>query len=148
MNDSESKVSCAPLPDSPDGMVFTYQAVVRGGNVTHLWSLANENGGIHVSASLHPYLNGNREWMGGAETHYIAAPDYMDPDKPSHQHCWVLGCPCWHDGSSLYFSENIAPLLPNAWAERPNQMEPYHHDRVMFELKYLHRLRFEQGEAA
>lgn len=142
MNETFEKPSLAPFA-AVDGKVFTYQVVVRGSHVMHLWSLADEKGGIHVSASLTEWQSGGREWMGGAETHYAAAPDYMNPDEPSHEHCWVLGKPCWHDGSSLYFSENIAHMLPSPWSETPNQMEQRHHDYVLFELRYLYRLRFE-----
>lgn len=130
----------------PDGMVWTYQAVNRGGRVTHLWSLANEQGGIHISASISEF-EGSREWLGGCETHYAKCPDYMDPGKPSYEHCWVLGAPCWHDGSSLYFSENVAPLLPNPWDVAPHHMADRHHDAVSFEIRYLHRLRFETEQA-
>ncbi len=127
----------------PEGMVWTYQAVVRGGYLTHLWSLANDAGGIHISASISEF-QGSREWIGGCETHYPKAPDYMDPNKPSHAHCWVLGTPCWHDGSSLYFSENVAPMLPNPWDENPHEMSKHHHDAVTSELRYLHRIRFDE----
>lgn len=129
----------------PDGMVWTYQAVIRGGHLTHLWSLANEDGGIHISAVISEF-RGGREWMGGCETHYANCPDYMDPEKPSHQHCWVLGAPCWHDGSSLYFSEHVAPMLPNPWESDPHNMAAHHHDRVLSELRYLHRIRFSKTE--
>jgi len=38
---------------------------------------------------------------GGIELHYQIPPDYMDDQAPSHQDCWLLNSPCWHDGSSL-----------------------------------------------
>ncbi len=132
----------------PDGMVWTYKVVLRGGYITHLWSLANEDGGIHISANISEWTRGGREWMGGCETHYAKCPDYMDPDKPSHEHCWVLGTPCWHDGSSLYFSENVAPMLPDPWSTKPHEMTDYHHQRVASELRYLHRLRFTDEQEA
>lgn len=131
----------------PDGMVWTYQAVLRGGHITHLWSLANEDGGIHISASISPF-RGQYYWVGGCETHYAKCPDYMDANKPSHEHCWVLGAPCWHDGSSLYFSENVAQMLPNPWGEHPNHMDGYHHEAVTSELRYLHRIRFSEEVSA
>lgn len=138
------QISIGPYAvEVPEGMVWTYQAVVRGGHLTHLWSLANVAGGIHISASICEF-QGSREWLGGCETHYAKAPDYMDPDKPSHPHCWVLGAPCWHDGSSLYFSENVAPMLPNPWDNAPHEMDDRHHDAVTSELRYLHRIRFDE----
>jgi hypothetical protein len=46
---------------------------------------------------------------GGVEYHHRAAPDYMK--EQSHEHCWILGGPCWHDGTSLWASEHWIPLL-------------------------------------
>lgn len=134
--------------DVPEGMVWTYQVVLRGGNVTHLWSLADKTGGIHISANISSWSDGSRQWLGGCETHYAKCPDYMSPNKPSCEHCWVLGGPCWHDGSSLYFSENVAPFLPNPWEGEPHNMRPRHHEAVTFELRYLHRLRFTEDETS
>lgn len=147
---TSEKIALAPFTNAPEGMCFTYRAVIRAGHVTHIWTLANEKGGIHVSAQISRFSTSEYgEWLGGAETHYAAAPDYMDASKPSHEHCWILGGPCWHDGSSLYFSENIAPMLPPTWEKEPHRMADYHHDRVLSELRYLHRIRFseEEGEA-
>jgi len=146
----DDKPSIKPFPESvPDGMVWTYQAVYRGGRITHLWSLADKTGGIHISANVMEWTSGGRDWIGGCETHYAAPPDYMKADKPSHEHCWVLGGPCWHDGSSLYFSENVAPMLPNAWDSNPNDMKTRHHEYVLSEMRHLHRIRFqvEQDDA-
>lgn len=138
-------ISLAPYTvDVPEGMVWTYRTTIRGGYLTHMWSLANKDGGIHISANVTPF-RGQREWMGGCETHYAKCPDYMDPDKPSHEHCWVLGAPCWHDGSSLYFSENVAPMLPSPWDTEPHHMATRHHKSVLSELRYLHRIRFAEG---
>jgi hypothetical protein len=48
---------------------------------------------------------------GGVEYHYRAAPYYMRTEGPSHERCWILGGPCWHDGTSLWASEHWIPLL-------------------------------------
>lgn len=124
-----------------------YRAIIRDGRMIHEWSLADESGGIHISAVLSEY-QGWKEWMGGAETHYANPPDYMSDKKPSHEHCWLLGKPCWHDGSSLYFSENIAPALPAPCSDHPHAMTEWHHADVVRELRYLHRLRFVDEAAA
>ncbi len=129
-------------PTVAEGQVWTYQKVFRGSRWTHLWSLADKTGGIHISANVFDWSGGRKEWSGGCETHYVAAPDYMSAEKPSHEHCWVLGGPCWHDGSSLYFSENVAQMLPNLWDTNPDEMKQRHHEAVTSELRYLHRLRF------
>lgn len=86
---------------------------------THIWSLAGPDGGVHIWATEAPdeqsqemsALFGER-FFGGVECHYRSPPyEGYSHDKPSHDDCWLIGGPCWHDGSSLYFRENIAPLL-------------------------------------
>lgn len=54
---------------------------------------------------------------GGIETHYRTPPDYMRDDQPSHEHCWILGGKCWHDGSSLAATERWIPLLESCGEE-------------------------------
>ena len=98
----------------PEGMVWQYKVVLRGGYLEHLWALTGKHGAVHISARLHEW-DGRPEWSGGIECHFAAAPDYREGEEPNHEHCWLLGKPCWHDGSSLYFSENIAQKLPPAY---------------------------------
>lgn len=134
------KVSQKPFDDIqvPEGMVWQYRACLRGGRITHEWSVANELGGIHIHAMLSDF-QGRREWIGGIECHWAAAPDYMNPEKPSHEHCWLLGKPCWHDGSSLYFSENIADCLPDPYGKNPHEMHEHNHRYVTGDLLRWHR---------
>jgi hypothetical protein len=96
----------------PEGIAWRYEASVRAGRLSHTWAITGDRGAIHVNAyySEHPKLG--REWYGGIEAHSpINQSEYGD-GKPSHEHCWLLNGPCWHDGSSLQFSEEIAPSLP------------------------------------
>jgi hypothetical protein len=96
----------------PEGMVWQYRIILRGGRETHTWGLTGERGGIHVDA-WEASIPGWREecWQGGIEGHSPSRREY-DGEKPDHEHCWLIGGPCWHDGSSLQFSEQIAPYLP------------------------------------
>jgi len=48
---------------------------------------------------------------GGVEYHHRAAPEYLFGKDAAHEHCWILGGPCWHDGTSLWASEHWIPLL-------------------------------------
>lgn len=49
---------------------------------------------------------------GGVEFHYRHPEDYMSAEYPcTHDHCWILGGKCWHDGTSLWASEYWVPLL-------------------------------------
>lgn len=77
------------------------------------WSLVGSDGGVHIWAQFMPeksLILGERLY-GGVEVHYRKKPyDHM-PDNPIHEKCWLLNGPCWHDGSSLYFSEKLQPLI-------------------------------------
>lgn len=95
----------------PEGLVWSYRIIVRGGRDSHTWTLIGDRGGIHVDAWESSSNFRDDRWMGGIEAH---AP--TGDGKPSHEHCWLIGKPCWHDGSSLQFSEQIAPYLPQPGA--------------------------------
>lgn len=112
----------ASIPDAleriahelPEGVAWVYQTTVRGGRLYHQWQLNGPRGGIHVDA----WFTGRsdytgRSWIGGIEGHSpIPQSDYDEQKGEDHAHCWLIGGPCWHDGSSLQFSEEIAPYLP------------------------------------
>lgn len=120
----------------PEGMLFQYRITQRHGvRPDHIWALHNEQGGVHIAAWRHSSPSFGREWMGGIECHFAKAPEYMSADKPSHEHCWILHAPCWHDGSSLYFSENIAHLLPSDG----NAMDDIIHGEMLQILIRWHR---------
>lgn len=124
----------------PEGTVWSYQQTLRGGRITHQWTLASKDGGIHI----HGWRvdgDGWREWMGGVECHWPTAPEWGSPDKPSHDHCWLLGGPCWHDGTSLYFSERIADMLPPT-----DTLEDRHHMFITHELIHWFRSRITTEE--
>lgn len=57
--------------------------------------------------------------------HYRTPPESMRDDPPSSDVCWLLHCPCWHDGSSLAVEEKWIPL----WLTRPND-----HDEMFLDL--------------
>lgn len=87
---------------------------------THVWSCSSPEFAIHVhitDAGERGYGLGRH--YGGIEQHSATPPDYMAGSSPSHEHCWLLNGPCWHDGSSLYASEVIIPF----WREDPTNNE-------------------------
>jgi hypothetical protein len=96
----------------PEGLTWRHEIIVRKTMTEYLWSLRGERGGIHVNAWPSSTPSFGCEWSGGIEGHSPVPREY-DRGTPSHEHCWLLGGPCWHDGSSLQFSEQIAPYLPN-----------------------------------
>lgn len=71
----------------------------------HQWSLIGPAGGIHFHASVSEKYGPSC----GLEFHHVRGhPDYVG-QAPSQSPCWLLGEPCWHDGTSLYANE----LWPN-----------------------------------
>lgn len=76
------------------------------------WIVVGPSGAMDFHCS-HPWIARGYGFdrSGGLEIHYRTPPDYMKADEPSHDHCWMLGVKCWHDGSSLYASEVLIPIL-------------------------------------
>lgn len=91
--------------------LFEYSRTEDG---RHTWKYVSAKGGVHIWAQeVKPELRGVLfdKFYGGIEVHWRKKPDWVSRDEPDHAHCWVLDAPCWHDGSSLQFDEQIAPVL-------------------------------------
>ena len=126
----------------PEGMVWKYEMAMRGDRPEHIWALISDAGAIHIHAML-TELGGRYEWLGGIEVHSSTPFEYSKAE-PSHDRCWLLGKPCWHDGTSLGFSEGVADMLPNAFEPwKAHEMQPYHHSYVTGVLRQWHRNNFE-----
>ena len=78
---------------------------------THTWAVRGDNGGLHVwiRDSGRDDANFGR-YLGGMESHYHSPPEYMENSPPHHDDCWLLGGPCWHDGTSMYVTEFWIPF--------------------------------------
>lgn len=84
-------------------------------NTRHQWSLLGPVGGV----SFHVNIMDDRERFSeptcGLEFHHSSRAeghDYLiDGQAPHHSPCWLLGEPCWHDGTSLYASEGVWPRV-------------------------------------
>lgn len=64
------------------------------------WAVFGEHGGIHLHCSAGDFSSG------GIEIH--SRTPLHDGHKPhGHTNCWLIGCPCYHDGSSLQWSERL-----------------------------------------
>lgn len=108
------------------------------GTARHDWRLIGAKGGINLHISG-PYKHtGAEHWTAGLEMHSRLPPDYMRDQAPSHDHCWLLKCPCWHDGTSLYAQEHYLPQ----WMS-----DMHAHDRMFADLEREYLLRFE-GDAS
>ena len=90
---------------------YRYQLRVslRFGNWNYSYELIGAKGGLHVHVSgPHKYDDADH-WSAGIEVH--SRTPMNGDEAPSHDHCWLLECPCWHDGSSLYAQEQYLPMI-------------------------------------
>jgi len=53
----------------------------------------------------------------GLEIHYRIPPEYMEDRAPTHIDCQLTGGWCWHDGTSLYATETLLPMIKDATPE-------------------------------
>src|SRR5579859_4510710 len=74
-------------------------------SIRHQWELIGPNGGVHFTANLSNEFDASC----GLEFHHPFPPD--DRSAPGHINCWRIGGRCWHDGTSLYASEHLWPLI-------------------------------------
>lgn len=72
------------------------------------WCVIGDHGAVDFHCLNEPGPFGR---VGGVEYHMRRAPSYSEQTTPDHEHCWLLGAPCWHDGTSLYASDVLIPLL-------------------------------------
>jgi len=77
------------------------------GSIRHTWQLVGPRGAIHFHAAVTEKYGVSA----GLEIHYMTPPDYMQDQAPSQTKCWLLNCPCWHDGTTLYAEETLWPIF-------------------------------------
>lgn len=90
----------------------------------HDWFVIGARGAVHLWITESPPGDLRHTYSAGLEMHYRSPPNYMADMAPSQDQCWVLKCPCWHDGSSLYAVERYLPI----W-----KADPHNHDK-MFQI--------------
>ena len=122
------------------GLKYIYSPPSSDNRVAHIWSVVGDNGGVHIHARLYSMPGSESEYLGGVEVH-SKAPMY-DGQPVSHSDCWLIGCPCYHDGTSLYFSEQIAPRLRGG----PEFADAIH-EMIYSELFDWYQQRLARGEA-
>lgn len=69
------------------------------------WAIIGPRGAVHFWK-----FNTTSHDCGGVEEHRKEPNDYQVGEPPSQDNCFLLGCPCWHDGSSLY-ADKFFPIL-------------------------------------
>ena len=92
----------------PKNYRYKYSTELMLGKWTHSYTLVGMNGGVQLHISGPHVYDGEEHWSAGVEAH-SRRPTNDGP--PSHDHCWLLKCPCWHDGSSLLAQEVFLPLF-------------------------------------
>jgi hypothetical protein len=75
----------------------------------HSYELIGAKGGLNLHVSGPHHYDNMDNWSAGLETH-SRTPLYGDT-APSHDLCWLLQCPCWHDGTSMYAQEHYLPMV-------------------------------------
>ena len=75
------------------------------------YELVGEHGGAVLNVSGPHHYDGRNNWSAGLEFHWRLPPDYMRGQPPSDDKCYLLKCPCWHDGTSLYAQEHYLPMV-------------------------------------
>ena len=99
----------------------------------HQWTLVGAQGGIHLHITMPPSDDPDQHISAGLEAHYRTPPDYMADQAPMHDECWLLKCPCWHDGTSLYAHDVLLPF----WLQ-----DPHDHERMFRRLHEEYHSRF------
>ena len=82
----------------------------RFGNWTYSFELIGARGGVHFHVSGPHNYDGGEHWSAGIEVHH-RVPINSEDTPPSHDKCWLLKAPCWHDGSSLWAQEEFLPVF-------------------------------------
>lgn len=111
---------------------YTYNPS-RFGSRSHNYEIVGRDGALN----FHVTQGRDGDFYGGLEEHRRVPPRGCDR-PPDHVNCRLLGCPCWHDGTSLYASEVLIPR----W-----QMQYPNHDDVFAWLIVEFDRRFKANDA-
>lgn len=79
------------------------------GSWRYSYELVGAKGGLHLHVTGPHNYDGADHWSAGLEAH--SRTPLHEVEAPSHDECWLLKCPCWHDGTSLYAQEAYLPLV-------------------------------------
>lgn len=77
------------------------------GSPRHMWEFVGPMGGVHFTV----FLTSGCDPSCGLEFHHTRAANYRPGTAPDHTKCWLTGEPCWHDGTSMYASETLWPMI-------------------------------------
>jgi len=114
-----------------------YKYCTPFGSPKHIWTCVGRHGAVHLHISDlgDDYAKkGHERFSAGLEFHHRKPPHYLKDDAPSQDWCWLIGAPCWHDGTSLYAHETLVPF----WT-----IAPHDHERMLARLESEYKDRFE-----
>lgn len=102
--------------DLPTKFKYRYVTKLSFGRWDHSYELIGAHGGLILRVSGPHQYNGADNWSAGLELH-SRTPLYGDT-APDHDMCWLLNCPCWHDGTSSWAQEYFLPMVLNGDHDR------------------------------
>lgn len=102
---------------------LNFEVHEKEGRKRFVWSLKGLGGGVHIWAQfLSPgETSFGERFYGGVEVHHMKKPYDDSPDDAPIKDCWLTGCDCWPDGSSLYFSERLQPMI-EVYEDEPEKL--------------------------
>ena len=95
--------------DFPRHYRYQMRALLYAGKWEYSYELIGSKGGAHLHIRGPHNYDGEDRWTAGLELH-SRTPLYADT-PPSHDECWLLHCPCWHDGTTAYAQRRFLPLF-------------------------------------
>lgn len=93
--------------DLPRHYRYRMEAHFQFGTWKYSYEIIGEHGGAHLHVAGPHVYDGGQHWTAGLELH-SRKPLYSGP--PSHDKCWLIKCPCWHDGISSYAQDHFLPM--------------------------------------
>lgn len=73
-------------------------------SIRHHWELVGPKGAMHFHVSITD--DGEYDPACGLEFHHLSGEG-----APDHVNCPLTGGQCWHDGTSLYASDTVWPMV-------------------------------------
>lgn len=89
---------------------YKYVVAFAHGSWSHDYEIIGAKGGanLHVTG---PNRYGEQDhWTAGLELH-SRSPIGGEDKAPTFDKCWLLNCPCWHDGTTTFAEEQLLPLF-------------------------------------
>lgn len=124
------------MADLPRTYRYQYRLSLRYGSWAHSYELVGRHGALHLHINDMGEKHADR-YSAGLEIHYRSPPEYMDDKPPTHDECWLMKCPCWHDGTTLYAETHFLPMFDGV-----------NHERLFLALATEADERFSRGESS